>query len=314
MTALLGRMLSGVVPWRMRRLEFSEQLDEAARENSRTIIEIFLIAARAGLREESAEALMALEAAQPWFRRQFFWEGHAFGVAALHACAHSRGAPEPRYHAPGFRFMFFTGVGFWNGVAGRSRLPQVSLAEERWGDVADKVGCRPLLAGGVSFGAVSELGRLDRALLESLGAQGDRWWRRGVYQGAGRAAWFLYMRNMARLNQMFADIEGWGEDAVSVAEGLGLAITYTQLGEPERILPCLEALPEALQAPLRRGARLCLAAAVSDDPRIEPHIAAMPDPLVGWFEEGRAALAEAGRGAEMPERLVTALSRLDLAN
>jgi len=190
----------------------------------------------------------------------------------------------------------------------------VSLADERWTEVPDKVGCRPLLAGGASFGAISELGRLDRATLEALGAQGDRWWRRGVYQGAGRAAWFLYMRNMDRLNQLFEDIAGWGEDVVPVAEGLGLAITYTQLGEPERILPALESLPAHLQDPLRRGARLCLAAAAADDSRVVSHMSAMPDPLSGWFEEGRAALIEAGRGPDMPERLVAALGRFDGSN
>ncbi len=304
---MTGWLLSRLVPWRMRAIRYPEQGEPAAAELTREVVDSFLLAAEAGFRGEPAEALLGLEAGLPWSRRPFFWEGQAFGAAGRLACTFADGGPAERYHAPGFRFMLYTGVGVWNGVASAYHLPAVPVGGRVWEGVPDHAACAPLIAGGAAFARVMLAGRVSRPALEGVLKQGGTVWRRGAWQGAGRAAWFLYMRDPGRLAALLDGLEDVGEP---LAEGLGLAITFTQLAEPERVLQQLEALPARWGRALRAGARTCLGATLVDDPRCAPELSRLPPPLSAWAEEGRAALAAAGPGPDMIERLVTQLHAL----
>ena len=305
---MIGWILERFVPWRMRALEYAEQGELASKAVTHEVIEAFLTAACAGFRGEPREVLDAMEAELPWYRRPFFWEGHAFGISGLRACTFAGDRGDARYHAPGYRFMFYTGLGVWNGLAGSRFMPQISLDPARWTDVPDFLGGRVLIAGGASFADVLVRQALNPASLARLARGGDPDWVRGVYQGAGRAAWFLYMRAPERITRL---LEAFGEQAPWVAEGLGIAITYTQLSEPDRILEQIDALPAVFGRSLRAGSRLCLGAAVDDDARMTPMITSLPEPLGTWHQQGAAVLGSAGRGAEMVERVIGGLYALD---
>jgi hypothetical protein len=268
---------------------------------------VFLAGARTAFRGLEPAPTRAAEASIAPVQRPFFWEGHALGASARHAFAFAAGNPGDRYQAPGFRFMFYTGIGFWNGLAADYGVPAVSLDPARWTDVDDFLGCRPLIAGGESFAVTTVLGRIDPERIARLDRPEVPWWRHGLYQGVGRAAWFLYMQHPGRLARCLSEA---GDDATALAEGLGLAITYTQLSRPAAIVPAIEALPEAHRAAARAGSRLCLAAAAADDARLGDALAALPAPLPHWLELGTAALEHAGRGAEMAPSLSAALHGL----
>lgn len=299
---MLRWLLFPPVAWKMRSLPRGGQGHAQAGEITDEVLNAFLDAARVTL--EGADVVGA-DAAVPWNRKAFYWEGHAFALAMRQSFGAS--SSSDRIAAPGHRFMYYTGLGVWQGVARFLRLPRISLDPQRWLDVDDFLGCRPLLAGGQSFSEVCIRGRVELSDLAPLAAEGDPGWQIGTYQGAGRAMWFLYMRSPERLVRA---LEGLGEHAEYAAEGLGLAITYTQLADPSWILKMLDALPATIRPALMRGVRLALAANLEDDPRLEPQLQALPDPLPLWLNQGAEALRYAGRGPEMPDRLRAALCEL----
>jgi hypothetical protein len=318
---VVGAALNAFVPWRVGRLRFDGQQGEAARVNTKEIIDAFLLGAKGSFADADEAAFRDVEASVPWTRRPFFWEGHAFGGAAQSACRLSRACTDARYFAPGFRFMFFTGLGFWNAVAAHYFLPEVSLAPERW-SVSDFASGGPFIAGGLSFGAVALEGRLEMSVLDRLerldsspGRPGPvqvssvaSWWRRGLALGAGRALWFLHMNDYPRIGEI---LDGAGNDAEDLALGLGVAMTYTQLGQPLEILEGLEHLRAPLRRAAMRGAHACLAGAGRDDPRAVPYLMALPAPLPDWCRQGTDALEHAGPGQPaFFEKFVNALSDL----
>lgn len=298
---MIGWFLSKAVPWQMRRQTYPEQGEPSAADVTSEVLENFLAAAELGFQGADQDTLKAREQSVPWNRRPFYWEGHAFGVSGRLASTFSKRITDEEYHAPGFRFMLYTGLGVWNGLAAAMHGPQVTLKPERWAAVPDMQANRALIAGGAAFSVVAVNGKLHRPSLEILGKGYDANYARGIWQGAGRAAWFLYMRSPERIAKMLQELEDVVEP---VAEGVGLAITYTQLGEPHRIVEQIEALPKRWAKSLRAGSRLCLAAAASDDPRIVSNIEALPEPLATWYSQGAQALQDAGRGPDMAERLL----------
>lgn len=300
---MLRWLLFPPVAWKMRSLPRGGQGHEHAEQITDEVLDAFLDAARVTL--ESGD-VVAADAAVPWNRKAFYWEGHAFALAMRQSFG-ARSSSD-RIAAPGHRYMYYTGLGVWQGVARYLRLPRVSLDPQRWLDVDDFLGCRPLLAGGQSFSEVCIRGRVELSDLAPLAAEGDHDWLTGTFQGAGRAMWFLYMRSPERLIQA---LQGLGEHAEFAAEGVGLAFTYTQLADPSWILKMLDAMPEAMRPALMRGVRLALAANLEDDLRLEPQLRALPDPLPRWLNQGTQALTYAGRGPDMPTRLREALTELD---
>lgn len=303
---MIGRALDLFVPWRMRRVRFTGQAADGPALTSR-IVDAFLAGARPGF-VGAPDLARGAEHAIPWHARPFYWEGHAFGCAARHAARLASGNPRPAFAAPGYGFMFYTGVGFWNGVAPRFLAPRVSLDPVRWADVPGFGAHRALLAGGASFGALTLGGAMDGAVLRGL-STGERWWDHGLRQGAGRAAWFLHMRDPQRLAHVldFAD----PADVGGVAEGIGLAIAFTQLSEPDRILGVVDALPARHQRLVRGGVRAALGVAAVDDPRMVQDLAALPAPLDRWADQGAAVVGAAVLADDLPAAIASAIHDFD---
>src|SRR5260221_6049143 len=195
---------------------------------------------RAGLSSVEGEPLVDLETSVPWQRRLFCWEGYAFGSSCQHACLRRPGNPLKHFRAPGFRFMFWTGLGFWNG-AGKP-FPRVSLDSALWAEVPQFEEEYPLILGGSSFAMIAQAAALDTERLEDIPGIRNATDLDGIYLGAGRALWFLYTRNPGKLTSV---LDAHPDHARAMARGLGVAITLTQLDTPDRVFQDFAALPRA---------------------------------------------------------------------
>ena len=92
------------------------------------------------------------------------------GLSARQALSLRRDPSLLDYRAPGFRFMFYTGVGFYDGVARIKRFPRLPLTDAAWAGIPDFRMGRPLIAGGASFALVAS----GRASGDKDFALGDR--------------------------------------------------------------------------------------------------------------------------------------------
>jgi len=227
-----------------------------------------------GLRGLKGPQLTALEASVPWPRRLFFWEGNAFGRCCRHACLGRQGNPFTHFQGPGFRFMFWTGLGFWNGVS--KPFPAISLDPARWTDVAEFEEEYPLILGGSSFAMVAQTASLDKARLEAIPGIRNSSDLDGIYVGVGRALWFLYPRNPAKLS---AALDAHPDHAQHIARGLGIAITLTQLGTPARVFQEFATLPKVHWQDLLAGSFMAFTCLLMDDVRAAEPLSRFPAPL-----------------------------------
>jgi len=116
----------------------------------------------------------------------------------------------------------------------------------------------------------------------------------GVYLGVGRALWFLYTRNPAKLT---AALDADPDHAMAIARGLGVAITLTQLGTPERVFEEIATLPRIYWPELIAGSMMGFACLLVDDPRAAEPLSRFPAPLDGLIAETRLNLSSfAGPG------------------
>lgn len=296
---MLSAALELAIDRRLRKLDCSGHGGRDDTEVVSDILRFWKMGARAGLKGWKSPRLDESETQVPWSRRLFFWEGYAFGVCGRHACLPRRGNPLADYHAPGYRFMFWTGLGFWNGVAWP--FPTVSLAPERWEDVPEFQEEYSLVLGGAAFSQTASAGAIAPRRLERLAGVRGPSDLDGLYRGVGRALWFLYMHNEAKLA---AVLDAHAGRAEALAQGLGIAITYTQLGTPERIFPDFASLPEKLWPALLSGARVALAGLVMEDSRVVEELCKLPPPLDALLAEARAALVTLASGPGWERRFV----------
>ena len=152
---MLGWLLSSFVARRMRAIEFPDQGGPDAGANTTEILETFLDGADAGARLESAAQLTKREEGVPWFRRPFFWEGYGLGLCVRHAATFSRKNPLRAHVGEGYRYMFYTGMGFYNGVAASEGMPQIPAEGPLWADDPGHRFGRLLIAGGDSFARIA---------------------------------------------------------------------------------------------------------------------------------------------------------------
>jgi hypothetical protein len=75
-----------------------------------------------------------------------------------------------------------------------------------------------------------------------------------------------------------------------MARGLGIAITLTQLDQPERILPQIAALPSAYWTELLGGVCMAFTCLLMDDARAAEPLARFPAPLDGLIANTHANL------------------------
>jgi hypothetical protein len=293
-----GAALAWAIDLRLRGIDLSGQKGDGDAENVAEILKYFKLGAGTGLRADDAGTARALEAEVPWTRRLFYWEGHGLGVCGRHACLFAGGNPLPRFCAPGYRLMFWTGLGFWNGVA--SPFPAVSVAPERWADVPEFEGEYSLLLGGSGFSTTTAAGRVDPEALSRLPGIRDDHDLRGVYRGVGRALWFLFMHNPERLHEILAQHP---QHARPIREGLGIAITYTQLATPDRVFRDFAALPSEHWTDLVSGARVAMAGLLMEDPRTLPEVERLPEPFPRLLAEARQSLSTVAPGPGWDRRL-----------
>lgn len=279
---MLGHLLSGFLGLAEATIRLDGPPPPEEEAALRSLMDAFFTAHHGTLRGWDRERLMATAAALPWDHRLFFWEGHAFGCAAKRAFRVTSAHVLDQYRAPGYRYMLWTGLGFYNGLARQHWLPTVSMDDPRWAAEADFHVGRPLELGGETFGLV--LRRVDpSAAIQN--ADDDEVARVGLAMGVGRVLWFHYAH---RYDRLVSVLERHPELAEDLCVGLGVAITYTQLSRPERIFDALDALPAEHQTALTMGVRLALAAGVRENAEMEEGIRALPAPLGAWLAEGEA--------------------------
>jgi len=274
------------IRWRMHGLSNSGQRHSKDRVLVEDVYRYFMAGIRAAVFGGDGERLTAAEAAVPWSRRLFFWEGYAFGSSGRHAMMGRAGNPLTRFPAPGFRFMFWTGLGFWN-QAGKP-FPRLSLDPARWTDIAQFDEEYPLILGGSAFAVSALTASISKSRLEDIpGIRNDTTDLDGVYLGAGRSMWFLYTRNAEKLAGV---LDAHPDHGQTMARGLGIAITLTQLDQPELILPEIAALPSAYWTELLGGVCMAFTCLLMDDARAADPLAKFPAPLDGLIANTHANL------------------------
>ena len=262
------------IRWRMNGLSQSGQRHSRDRALVEDVYHHFMAGIRAAMTRADGARLAAIEAAVPWHRRLFFWEGYAFGASAWHACMRRSGNPLTHFPAPGFRFMFWTGLGFWNRAG--QPFPRMSLDPARWSDIPQFEEEYPLILGGSAFATAALTAAVSKSRLEDIPGIRNAADLDGVYLGAGRALWFLYTRNAEKLA---AVLDAHPDHGQTMARGLGIAITLTQLDRPERVLPEISALPSAYWTELLGGVCMAFTCLLMDDARAAEPLGRFPSPL-----------------------------------
>jgi hypothetical protein len=302
---MLATGLDIAIRWRMNGIISSGQRYSKDPALVQGVYDHFRKGITAGLNGTDGAQINALEAGVPWERRLFFWEGYAFGLCCQHACFGRSGNPFKLYPAPGFRFMFWTGLGFWNGAS--RPLPAVSLTPALWADVPEFEEEYPLILGGASFALIAQMSGFDRARVEDMPGIRNAADLEGVYLGVGRALWFLYTRNHAKLAEI---LDAHPDRARDIARGLGVAITLTQMGTPDRVLAEFAQLPEIYWPQLLAGSLMAFTCLLMDDVRAAEATSRFPAPLDALIAETRSNIATYGgpgwttRFAELGERYI----------
>lgn len=292
--SMVGWLLGWFTERQFRRLSLVHQRDDAARSATREIFDGFVRGANLAFRRAPLARLREVSATEiPWHRRPFFWEGVAFGRAGRHSVRPGRWRPEPAGDGA-YRAMHYTGYGMWSGVAGGLALPSVPVTADHWRAVSDHSRLSPLIAGGTAFALVAHTGRFDSARLHNAVPRGQPdIWRTATWHGSGRALWFLYMNNVEPL---VALLDAHPQIRTELLEGLGMAITFTNIASPEAGRGWIRQFPGTDQPALWRGCGICLNALVEDDPDNAARVAAID------IEEFRAARDAGARASSVVPR------------
>jgi hypothetical protein len=177
-------------------------------------------------------------------------------------------------------------LGFWNGAS--RPLPAVSLDPTVWADIPEFAEEYPLILGGSSFAVIAQTADVNKGRLEAIAGIRNAADLDGIYLGVGRALWFLYTRNPAKLA---AVLDAHPDHAQAIARGLGVAITLTQLGEPERVFREMATLPSTYWQELLIGSLMAFTCLLMDDARAVEPVSRFPAPLDVLIAETRSNLA-----------------------
>jgi hypothetical protein len=196
--------------------------------------EAFIAGFNAMLERGSLGEVAALGAAvEPHFR-PFFFEGAAMGFLprGYHAsgCAPEHAERELLSLGPGFRFLYYVGLGFWYGFRHRRRPERLQV-------LAPHLDPRlfPLCYDGYGFklGFFDYRPPLAAPLVERL-ARCPAAARSSAWQGLGRAAFFLHMDDEPGFRALLAAAPP-GHSA-DVTAGRALAVAFTGVDRPDGIL------------------------------------------------------------------------------
>lgn len=290
---MIHRLLATWFARDLERLHFEHQTEDGRRLFRR----VFGVVRDGGLLGFSGCAeseLLARAAALPWELRPFLHEGHAIGHAGRTACSLGRVSPEAGLRTRANQSIRFLSYGYWIAVAERYPLPSWGLDGGRWRGDPGHERHRALMINGLAFGRVLLAGDLDRALAGSLAESfrgAERW---AALHGVGRVLWFLNAGNPERLGRLLGLHR---EHAEPLAVGLGVAVCFTQVRRPERVLEVYDRLPAELRPWLLSGAGIALRFHAVNDPEAERAVEATLDPrLEPWYLAARARSLE-GSGA-----------------
>ena len=81
-----------------------------------------------------------------------------------------------------------------------------------------------------------------------------------------RCLWFKYFQNY---EQLIEALYLYPKATFHLCMGLGIAIAFTQISQPDKIWSDIQRFPEELQLPLKKGAGISLASAYLEDPSLE---------------------------------------------
>jgi hypothetical protein len=272
--------------------------------------EAFIGGYNATLRLESLRQVAEQGAAVDPHFRPFFFEGAAMGYLPrgyLFSGFTPKSAERDLLEMhPDFRYLYYVGLGFWLAM----RHPRRPLAIERLGEHLNPMYV-PLCYDGFGFkvGFFDYPGRPEaRRLLDRCPAER----RAAIYQGFGRALFFVHMDDEAAFRRE-RDAAG-GEHREDMELGRSLALAFTSVDRPEIIAAHVAAAPD--EADLRArltGVTWALTARAMNDAIyfrrcVESAPAEWSDLMPRLPALCRKALSESRTYAEWQSRTRTAVS------
>lgn len=259
-------MISGVLKMALRyflsRVRFPYTRGDEAIPIIRGVLGAFEAGFVAAL-DESRETVERRIASFPWFLHEFFHEGVATALAGKHCLSLSRGNSDRRRLGDGYRRMYYTGYGFWNGLGRLYPVPSLPLDVASWSDVADFGELGPLIPGGMAFVVVGSKAAFDRKVLARLEVPHHPGWEEATLHGCGRALWFLAMHNAPKIDEIVAAHPDLRDHLLA---GVGIAVGFTQICRPENILRDIDSFAPEHRNMVMRGAAVALANMPLDNP------------------------------------------------
>jgi hypothetical protein len=232
----------------------------------------------------------------PWHLRAFLHEGHAMGAAGRAACSLGKKNPELTMQSNNYQVMRFVGYGFWNGAAVAYHAPRLPDNDGYWREVPAYAKHRLLMANGLGFATVLFAGKFDQGMKLRFLTQQDSLWQEALFHGVGRVLWFLYLNNFPALRDLLAEHEDIAEP---LGMGLGLAIAFTQITVPDKILRAIHEFGEPDRSHLKRGVGIALQVHASNDPACKAHVERLvTGDLLDWYEAASDASLAAGEGSD----------------
>lgn len=257
---MIRYIINKIVHVLMDSIKFPEQVGSNSTEEA---LSCFKQGIKNGIYEVNADIVKKEQQEVPRDMQIFYREGYAFGLACIHALFFSSKNPDKRNHCAGFRIMHFTGYGFFKGIADLHYLPNISLLKKNWQNVADFNYLSPFLIGGESFAKTLYCKDWNYNFVES--------WRKtttypfyteAAWHGCGRCLWFNFNQNYKKL--IFA-LQVHSEATQDLCFGLGIAIAFTQILQPKKVISDIQEFPKHLQADLKKGAGISLASIIEED-------------------------------------------------
>lgn len=226
--------------------------EEASRTRVAAIIEAFFTGYNAAVSGRCPPEIRERIETLPPILHPFAFEGSGIGRAARSLLVPGLGISRfERFITdmqPGYRFMFYIGLGVWSGFrgAGYARRAATAITEPKYGGlVYDGFGFKTgFFHRARNANAHEAFARLPESALPH------------AYQGYGRSLWFVFRDDPAGLRDALDLLPPPHRTAALV--GVGLAVTFTAIDRLEDALAVLDRFPSEEHPALERGLRLAL--------------------------------------------------------
>ena len=175
-------------------------------------------------------------------------------------------------------------------------LLKISDRQSYWNEVPAFPKYGLLMPNGYGFARVLFRGDFDLQLKLKLMAIQDSRRREAAFHGVGRVLWFLCLNNFSALKKI---LDENNDVAEPLAIGLGLAIAFTQVATPEKILAGVGQFSDAQRPNVIRGAGIALQVHANNDPECKTNIEKIiSGEMRDWYQGAWQASDEAGNGVE----------------